>query len=321
MTDYSRESLKELAQVRINSVGGLLRAIARTKRPLVQAVENKYREDASDFRENLRFLCKVNWIDEGGGLLRLTEPGKAGLAACQSATQLRGLVLQALSAKDSPYKKQLVDYLKAYEVEDGNLSLRQTLTERARSASVRDLLMDLRAVEYSHEKNSYRLRGYGVDLYVWSRNEALAGASRRLRARIDARNELGMRAELAVVEFEKERLGPSLESRVDRISEGNPFASYDIQSLTVTREGTEARYIEVKAISADSQQFFWTRAEVETAQLLGPKYFLYLVPAAGGRVDVARLLIVNDPYKTVYVNRDKWDIVENVVVCSPARNA
>jgi hypothetical protein len=75
------------------------------------------------------------------------------------------------------------------------------------------------------------------------------------------------------------------------------------------------RYIEVKAVPRQSLRFYWTRNEVEFAAIVGPLYYLYLVPVeAGGIPDLDALTILSDPCSTV-LDGDDWVTEANVVQC------
>ncbi len=118
----------------------------------------------------------------------------------------------------------------------------------------------------------------------------------------------------------KNRVGERWVYKVEHVAAGTPFACYDIKSVTVSGSDTVPRYIEVKAVPPYSYQFYWTRSEVETAQLLREKYFLYLLPVTiSGGFDLKKILVVNDPYTSVYQNSETWQIEENVIVCKRAQ--
>src|SRR5439155_26730503 len=97
------------------------------------------------------------------------------------------------------------------------------------------------------------------------------------------REQLGLDVECAVVDYERDRLGKEWAGEVQHIAREYPFANYDIESVTLVRGKPSPRFIEVKAVSADSFRFFWSKEEVETARVLGTEYFLYLVPVDSTR--------------------------------------
>ena len=93
------------------------------------------------------------------------------------------------------------------------------------------------------------------------------------------------------------------------VSRRDVGAGYDIESVTVLLRGEyEARYIEVKAVSSEDLNFFWSANEIEVAKELGTTYYLYLVPVSKrGKLDLAKLKTIQDPYTKIYQRRRKLD--------------
>lgn len=85
----------------------------------------------------------------------------------------------------------------------------------------------------------------------------------------------GEKAELFVLSFEKTRIGQPLCESINRISEIDASAGYDIVSYDSSLSLIPDRFIEVKALS--STGFFWSKNEYEIAKLKGNMYYLYLV--------------------------------------------
>ncbi len=193
---------------------------------------------------------------------------------------------------------------------------RPPISDRLDDSGLRNLLIDMRVVAYRAADDVYLLEEVGVELYVWAKDLQRPVSRKKFEADVKQKEELGSAAELAVLEYEKNRVGAQWLSKVEHVSARLPFACYDIKSVTLQDEGAVPRYIEVKAVAADSHQFYWTASEVEAARLLRAKYFLYLLPVvAGAGFDLARMMVVEDAYTSVYQNSQAWLIEENVIVC------
>jgi len=175
--------------------------------------------------------------------------------------------------------------------------------------------MDLGAIRHRLQSDSYVLAEPFAFLSLWARNVRGAGDphfGRLARERI----ELGIAAELAVLGWEKRRVGHEWSDRVVHVSAQYPGACFDIQSVTLDGPRTEPRFIEVKAVAPDSFEFHWSRAEVEAAQLLDVRYFLYLVPIQpAGVPDVSAIELIQNPYSAVYENPQGWHKAEADIVC------
>lgn len=117
-------------------------------------------------------------------------------------------------------------------------------------------------------------------------------------------NELaGEKAELFVLEYEKNRLGVPLSEKVRQISEIDVEAGYDIISFESLQSQEPDRFIEVKAISDTG--FYWSKNEYEIARLKGDKYYLYLVELTRINQKDYSPLIIQNPAVNV-LEADNW---------------
>jgi len=110
---------------------------------------------------------------------------------------------------------------------------------------------------------------------------APAGLSEEeLYRRLDAQRRRARDAEELVKAEEIMRLAeigrPDLAGLVERVSEFNVAAGYDIQSFN--EEDDSPRYIEVKSSTGRRLAFEWSAAEREMADRSGGRYWIYFVP-------------------------------------------
>ena len=97
----------------------------------------------------------------------------------------------------------------------------------------------------------------------------------RLKKQLEDNELSGEKAELFVLDYERNRIGAPLCEEIKRISEIDVAAGYDIVSFDSSESMEPDRFIEVKAVSGSG--FFWSKNEYEIAKLKGDTYFLYLV--------------------------------------------
>ncbi|MFA7270303.1 MAG: DUF3883 domain-containing protein [Sterolibacterium sp.] len=279
-------------------------------------VETAYCEQARNFVETLQFLKDLNWVNERRGELTLSDAGSTAYVAAQDDREMRKQLAEALISEVSSFRADLADYLLRFSFSGSNLEHRPALSERLKQSPLRNFLMDIRAVIYRATDDTFLLEESSADLYVWAINFRRSTSKDKLQLDAKRKEQLGFSAELAVLEYERGRVGSRLAHKVEHVSAENPFACYDVKSVTALSDYVVPRYIEVKAVPSDSYQFYWTRSEVEVAQLLREKYFLYLLPVStNGDFDLKGILIVDDPYISVRQNSNAWQIEENVIVC------
>lgn len=107
--------------------------------------------------------------------------------------------------------------------------------------------------------------------------------------------ESGEKAERYVLEYEKKRLNFSENSmKVKQISGIDVSAGYDIISFNGEESKINDRFIEVKATSKNFG-FYWSSNEIQTAKVLGPRYYLYLVNLSKVSLLDYEPLIISDP--------------------------
>lgn len=316
MNASSGKRLELLAKLETKQIQCLLSILSQSTMHGKHFVETAYSERARNFVETLQFLKDMNWVKERHGELALSDAGSAAYAAAQDDEEIRKRLTEALIAEVSPYRGDLADYLLRFSLSGSNLAYRPSLSERLQQSPLRNFLMDVRAVTYRAADDTYLLEEDAVDLYVWAINFRRSTSKEMLQFDVKRKEQLGLAAEIAILEYERGRVGARWAHKVEHISAGSPFACYDVKSVTVRSGDAVPRYIEVKAVPHDSYQFYWTRSEVEAAQLLKAKYFLYLLPVfTRGGFDLERILIIDDPYISVYQNSEAWQIEENVIIC------
>ncbi len=316
MTGSSNERSVILARLETKQVQCLLSVLSRSSMRRVQFVETTYGEQARNFRETLQFLKDIGWVREQGDELVLTHDGGTAGSLAQDDAEIRNRLVEAMVAEASPYQVLVADYLAQFKMTDSDLVCRSPISDRLQKSPLRNFLMDVRVMSYRAADDLHVLEEHGVELYVWARNLKRANSRNQLQTRAKQNEELGFAAELTILDYEKNRVGAMWAFKVEHVSAKSPFACYDIKSVTVQAGRAVPRYIEVKAVSGDSRQFYWTASEVEAARLLRTKYFLYLIPVVpGGGFDSAQMLLIEDPYISVYQNSQTWLIEENVIIC------
>ena len=130
---------------------------------------------------------------------------------------------------------------------------------------------------------------------------------KRLKEIQKAQEEAGMKAELFVHKYEKERLkNHSFKKMIKIISSEFANAGYDIESFTGFNSIVPNRFIEVKSYN-ENIAFYWSKNEAKTAEELGDDYYLYLVDRSKYHLKDYEPMIIKDPYNRVF-NNEIWKI-------------
>ncbi|MBO0953117.1 DUF3883 domain-containing protein [Fibrella forsythiae] len=138
--------------------------------------------------------------------------------------------------------------------------------------------------------------------------------SEELQKSLLSRAKNGIDAEVFVLNYEKRRLKVhhSLDL-VKRISEDYVNAGYDIESFDSKESVYIDRFIEVKSFS-QQPEFYWSRNEIEIAEMLGVQYFIYLIDS--NRISELNYnpTIINNPFKSIYLNEGVHRTCESIRV-------
>jgi hypothetical protein len=116
----------------------------------------------------------------------------------------------------------------------------------------------------------------------------------------------GDEAEDFVLDYEKKRLTGHLKiEKIEKISQYDAGAGYDVVSYDDLTSLEPNRFIEVKSYSG-SPSFFWSRNEMDTARVKKDSYFLYLVDRSKVQFDGYKPLIVQNPHLNILENPAQW---------------
>lgn len=316
MSDYLGDRALILGKVQTRQVQRLLSVLVGARLRKIDFIGRSYSETEQNFAETLQLLRDIGFVTEREGDLELAPPSSTISQWLKSEDTIREAILSALIAERSPYRPLLARYLAQFAVSGKEIKHRPSLSDRVQQRPMRDLMMDLRAVTYRGSDDTYVLEEFATPTYFWATNFVRPRSQLVYAARQRQREELGFAAELEVLEYERDRLGDKLAHLIEHVSADQPYSCFDIKSITLTDTGAVVdRYIEVKAVSARTLEFYWSRAEVDAAQILRGKYYLYLVPfALKHGFDTSTIRIIQDPHSTLAAD-DNWELESEVVVC------
>lgn len=202
---------------------------------------------------------------------------------------------------------------------------------------IKDRQLDLEAIHYSRISNSYYIEKFGFTvsaalfrniliqykaLYEKSgvlniegkfeplfallqKNNKTARSLDKLKEQLEKQELQGEKAELFVLEYEKQRLfNTEHADRIKRISVIDVAAGYDIVSFESEKSLEYDRFIEVKSF-VGTIHFYWSSNEIDKAKLYGDKYCIYLVDATRISEDGYKPEIIVNPAITI-LESEKW---------------
>ena len=299
------------------SVWSLVCLLREAQYTRVERIEALHSQRAVGFQGALRFLLDLRAVRLANNHLQLA-PALESLAEADA----RRWIVEQMLRRGGDYRSGVLLYLRQFTIAEGEPTFSPPEASRHLDSDVRNLLMGMGIVLRDDRRDCYTVAPEYMTLYAAAQEPPSRTPPRALLAAREARESLGLRAEQAVVESERNRLGEEFSDRVLHVALVNVAAGYDIRSLTVGDDGiTLPRYIEVKAVSSSSLQFYWSRNEMAVAKHLADWYFLYLVPVTvGGRFDMRSTRVIPNPHLAVFESSGEWLTESEVVRCWLAPN-
>jgi len=282
----------------------------------VEFIRRRYERDSPNFLETLDFMRQLGLVEVKADEAVITADYEAFLdqlnRSVQTEQTVREFMLSRLLRRTTPLSTHVRGFLSSFHLKNDRYQFAPTVSQNLEYSGLRNLLIELDFLSVETDPIGYIVTCDDFLTYGGLKS------SRRLSpeefvALEQRRQQIGKAAELAVVEYEKQRLRefPELVAMIDHVALTDVSAGYDIGSHHGSFDDTGmpvARLIEVKAVSASDYGFYWTRNEIEKAVLHRQDYYLYLLPAMGKNgFDQQGLRLIQDPYSSVYLNVAAWD--------------
>lgn len=285
-------------------------------------IRRRYLDREPRFDVTLRFLTEIGALQENNGVLALAPPLQT-LEAAVTPQDLAPLLINLIVCTQNPFRSHLLEYVRQFRVADGSAVHRPSTQDRSAESAVRNLLMELGAVSYDTSQDQYVLAPQYSALFAQARCAPCLVSPAQLHRSQQEKEDLGLSAEIAIVSYERQRVGARLVDRIDHVALRNVAAGYDIQSVSVVEgERIVPRYIEVKAVPIGTFRFYWTPTEVSVAELFGAWYYLYLLPVDRcGTFSLRHLRVIPDPHRAVLASPSEWIVETAVMKCSLAPSA
>lgn len=238
----------------------------------------------------------------------------------QGSAELQTVILDGLIQRQSGYRLEALRFLNKFVIFEGSIMYFPNPSTRSKDSAVRNFLIELLVIQRNPGADSYCLAPNHVSLYALAKRHCAKIHPDSLTADLEAQDALGLDAELLVMQWERERLGHANAEKVEHVSIVNSAAGYDILSLNSVEEGAVPRYIEVKAVSPLTFAFYWSANEIRVASVLGPMYYLYLLPVLPNRMfSLASMRVIADPHMEIMGGSSSWAREVASYLCTPAR--
>lgn len=296
-------------------IRNLIEVLNRYSDASPDVVRARYLRGGADWDDVLAGAVSLQLIATEGNRI-LLKPEMFPIASsvkdnALSEDSIKEVLLSALLGCEGPVKKQLRRFIDRFELVDGNWQWSLTAEIVEENLGLRNLLIELEILAVEYPLGLHTLNAAWVPI-LFERFRQVKISPRELEALMRAKSEIGRRAELAVLAFERTALiqYPQIANRIRHVADEDVTAGFDILSFAApSAELTqpEEKYIEVKAISLTKRQFYLSKRELQVARQFRNRYHLYLVPILGsGEPCTEYMEIIADPAIRVLENEREW---------------
>lgn len=280
----------------------------------VDIIRNRYSQFESSFDDALELFYELGLVTQANNTLRLEQDFERWLVETRqnnfSIRTIRAFFADKILARSKGLSIKIVEFFEKFVKAESDLVFFPSNEERLRFANIRNLFVGLGVIEVSKDGRRYKVAASFIDSIRHLLMPAPISPA-KLTSLLKQQELAGKVAEEFMLGFEKKRLisHPELASKIMHTSKINASAGYDIESFQgpdCPNEPSYPRYIEVKAVSPQNYEFFWSHNEITVAQQLMANYFLYLVPMIKNHCKVKDLIIIRDPQSYFSQAGDKW---------------
>ena len=309
-------SRKAFENLRYAHVCTLLDIIDLVKLDNLPYIRKKFGESAEGFDEVVSFMTKLGVVMSDGQKLNMKVN-----SLTSNSDYRRSEIIRMLLSKTSRYRKEMFSFINQFKIIEGEMTYSPSDQSRSSESGVRNFLIEVGIVTHDMKTQKYVLMPEYASLFASARNSANYTSPRLLENIVEDRNNIGFKAEELIVKYERARIGTSYADLVDHVSLRNCAAGYDVKSVSIDKDGQVVpRFIEVKAVSPTTFQFYWSKNEVAVARALSCWYYLYLLPCKRiGQFEIDRLMIVSDPHNTVLAENSDWITEPDALICYTKR--
>lgn len=292
-------------------------------------VEQKYLRRASNFSETVNLLQELDLIKIIENRIVPRTRYKIFLEKIGKSQQkkliLKKIIANWILEQKTSVSEYLIQFLSHFQYSSGQFEFSPNMSQRLKYSGFRNFLMDLEFLYLDQNETKYII----ADEYSTIYSELLESHRLSLDEFLKIQQkkiEIGIAAELQVIEYEKQRLSqfPDLIGKIEHTALLDVMVGYDIRSFDGVPDESGSplpRLIEVKAVSRRNYQFHWTMNEIKKAREFCLNYYLYLLPVLGKKsFDLEGLKIIRDPISNVYNNSSNWIRMDEVISFSLIRD-
>jgi hypothetical protein len=289
----------------------------------IEFIEKNYNDYAVNFIETLNLMEILNLVLINNSLIIPNDSLSNILSQFRLSIDrdhiIKNLLINKLLCSNHQLFEYIDKFLSHFNFENGQYEFLPNNAQRLSYSGIRNLFQELDILSISDDNEKYIIADSCFYIFAEIKEHSTLNEE-ELKSILIRKKQIGENAELEIIKYEKERLSsyPELVDQIEHISQKDVTVGYDIKSFSISITNLEkplTRFIEVKAVSPLNYKFYWTKNEIDSANFLKNRYYLYLLPVKNkGRFYVKGLKKICDPYDQVYKNEMTW--IKTLETCS-----
>jgi len=308
--------ISDFEEINYSQLKSLVITLYALQERTLERIESSYNRVSLKFSQTFAFATKIDLLHSEREVVSINPKLISTIKNDKiSNTQLKPVFCDLLLNTRGCYYQETQEYLTHFRKAGMKYEFVPLNENRSEYKGIRNLFIEIGIVKYDSKLAKYYLAQRYLNLTQELINRRKL-TPEKLKIEHEKKEELGYRAELAIIEYEKKRLldNKGLAAQIDHIAKYDVEAGFDILSYDIQKKSDqiENRYIEVKAISSVKTEFYWSINEIETAKKYRSQYYLYLLTVINDNIfDIDKLVIIRDPFMEVFSNEGKWVIDAN----------
>ncbi|MFH1898876.1 MAG: DUF3883 domain-containing protein [Patescibacteria group bacterium] len=277
-----------------------------------ETISRWYNSESTNFKNTLEFFKNIGVIEIRKNKVRPRLALKQVIE--KDDKSIKHFFIDVLFNDESNLSRYFGNFFDNFELSNDSYKFEPTTQERLKYSGIRNFLIGLGVLRFESMTSSYVVK---KELVKYLTYKSKSFAYDVFERKIKSEKDLGLAAELLVYSLEKNKFKNNkyIQKGIVHVSLENVKAGYDIRSYEMQKDKKIIpKYIEVKAVSEDDWNFYWSRNEIAKSKQLGDSYYLYLIPSKNdGFLDINSLLQIKNPYTKVFLNKKDWiQEIENI---------
>ena len=213
MTD-SLDNRRPFSDLEFSNIVSLIVVLLEAELTTQEHLKRRFQERATNFELTLEFLIDIDAVRHEDDRLTFSSSMEAALSETNRES-IKSEIIALMAQRKSTYQSEAFEYLRHFILIDGFATYKPADSERSAESPVRNFLMEVGVVSYLTAEDRYVITSENNFLFTlaktWASKPLTPLAFEAARKR---KEDIGYKAELFILDYERERLGEEFFSKI-----------------------------------------------------------------------------------------------------------